>query len=118
MRLAGIAWRLAALVAGLLAGLLLGIGERPEERWLGLALALGALAAGAIGIRIRAQPSPMVARWSVLAALAWVVAATLFAPADLHEDDRDTLLWLPAVLPVLGGLASLHRIGPARPPGG
>ena len=108
MRLAGIAWVLAALVAGFVAALLLGIGERPGERWLGVALGLGALVAGVTGIRTLWRPSPIVARWSVLAALAWVVASALLAPADLHEDDRDTLLWLPAVLPVLAGLASLY----------
>lgn len=107
LRLAAIAWILAAIVAGLLGAFVLGLGEHPEERAMGLLLAVGALLAAGTGIVGVLRPTTAFARWSVLLAVTWVAGSSVVAPGLRFESDRIVLGWLPAVLPVVAGLASL-----------
>lgn len=95
------------MIPGLLAALLLGMGEHPEERTMGLMLAVGALLAAGSGIVGVAQPTTAFARWSVLLAVARIAGAIVVAPGLRFGSDRIAFGWLPAVLPVAAGLASL-----------
>ncbi len=111
--LAGLVWLLAAIVAGLLAVLFLGMGQWPGERELGLLSAVGALVAVGNGILGLFRPSPRVALWSVVSAVAWVAVTVVFWVAVSVVDDSalkgsHTVGGLfPAVFPVLAGLVSL-----------
>ncbi len=114
-RLAGIAWILAAIVAGLLAAFLLIGGQWPGERELGLPLIAGALIAAGNGILGLFRSSPRVALWSVASAVAWVAVSVVVwvavwvvgAPILANESNLVVFGLLPAVLPVLAALASL-----------
>lgn len=107
LRLASVAWILSAIVAGLLGAFLLGMGEHPEERTMGLFLAAGALLAAGSGTVGVMRPSTAFARWSVLLAVVWVIGSIVFVPRLGFESDRLLLGVLPAMLPVVAGLASL-----------
>jgi hypothetical protein len=48
----------------------------------------------------------MLATWSVLLAIGWVIAAVAGMPWSKYG--RDALVLLPMVLPILAGLASLR----------
>ncbi len=115
LRLAAIAWILAAIISGLLAAFLLGMGEHPEERTMGLLLAVGALLAAGSGTVGAARPTTAFARWSVLVAVAWVAGAIVVAPGLRFGSDRIAFGWLPALLPVAAGLASLSRAARRAP---
>ena len=107
LRLAGVAWILSAIVAGLLSAFLLGLGEHPEESGIGLFLAVGALLAAGSGTVGVMRPSTAFARWSVLLAVGWVIGSIVFVPRLGFESDRLVFGVLPAILPVVAGLASL-----------
>lgn len=109
-RLSGIAWILAGSGAGLLGAFLIGMAERPEGQTQGRLLVVGALlgvGTGIIALR-RRLPSGMMAAWSVLLALVWVIASLVGMPT--YQSGRDALVFvlLPAILPVVAGLASLR----------
>ena len=109
-RLPGIAWILAAGVAGFLGAFLLGMAERPEGQTQGRLLVAGALLGAGTGIvwLRRPRPSRMLAMWSVLLAIGWVVAAVVGMPWYQYGRDALVFVLLPAVLPILAGLASLR----------
>jgi multisubunit Na+/H+ antiporter MnhB subunit len=109
-RLPGIAWILAAGVAGFLGAFLLGMAERPEGQTQGRLLVAGALLAAGTGIiwLRRPRPSRRLAIWSVLLATGWVIAAVVGMPWYQHGRDALAFVLLPAAPPILAGLASLR----------
>ena len=109
LRPASVVWILAAIVAGLLGAFLLGLGEHPDERAMGLFLAAGALLGAGTGILGLIRPTTALARWSVLLAVLWVIGSVVVVPALRSESTRVVLGLLPAVLPVVAGVASLSR---------
>lgn len=116
-RLPGVAWILAAGVAGFLGAFLLGMAERPEGQTQGGLLVVGALLGGGTGIiwLRRPRPSRMLAMWSVLLAIGWVLVAVVGMPWYQSGRDALVLVLLPAVLPILAGLASLRDIRRGSP---
>lgn len=116
-RLPGIAWILAAAVAGILGAFMLGMGETPEGQVQGRLLVAGALLAASTGIIWLRRPRPprMLAIWSVLLAVGWVLAAVVGMPWFQYGLDALAFVLLPAVLPVLAGLASLRDIRRGSP---
>lgn len=110
LRLAGIAWILAAIVAGLLGAFILGLGERPEGRTQGLLLCASAVLAGGTGLLGLRWPSTTLARWSVLLTVGWLIASIVGIPWYQNGQDLVVLVLLPAVLPVVAGLSSLWSL--------
>jgi hypothetical protein len=115
-RLPGTAWILAAGVAGFLGAFLLGMAETPEGQTEGRLLVAGALLGAGTGIiwLRRPRPSRMLAIWSVLLAIGWVIAAAVGMPSNQYGRDALVFVLLPAVLAVLAGLVSVRdaRRGP------
>lgn len=107
-RLPGIAWILAAGVAGFLGAFLIGMAETPEGQTEGRLLVAGALLGAGTGIVWLRRPSRMLAIWSVLLAIGWVIAAVVGMPWYQYGRDAVVFVLLPAVLPILAGLASLR----------
>lgn len=109
-RLPGIAWILAAGVAGLLGAFLLGMAERPEGQTQGCLLVAGALLGAGTGIiwLRRPRPSRALAIWSMLLAIGWATAAVVGMPWYQYGRDAVVFVLLPMVLPILAGLASLR----------
>jgi hypothetical protein len=116
-RLPGIAWILAAGVAGFLGAFLLGMAETPEGQTEGRLLVAGALLGAGTGIiwLRRPRPSRMLATWSVLLAIGWVIAAVVGMPWSEYGRDALVFVLLPMVLPILAGLASLRDARRATP---
>jgi hypothetical protein len=71
-RLASIAWILGAIAAGFLGAFLWGLSEHPEGVAGGQLLVGGALLAAGTGILGLLRPTTMLARWSVVLAVACV----------------------------------------------
>jgi hypothetical protein len=106
-RLASIAWILGAIAAGFLGAFLWGYSELPEDVAGGQLLVGGALLAAGTGILGLLRPTTMLARWSVVLAVALVVVSGVRAPMFMFESDSVVFGWLPAVLPAVAGLLSL-----------
>jgi hypothetical protein len=106
-RLASFGWIVGAIVAGFLGAFLWGLSERPEGVLGGQLLVGGALLAAGTGILGLRRPTTMLARWSVVLAVAIVVVSAVRVPTFMFESDRVVFGWLPAVLPVVAGLLSL-----------
>ena len=106
-RLASIAWILGAIAAGFLGAFLWGLSERPEGVAAGQLLVGGALLAAGTGILGLRRPTTMLARWSVVLAVAVVVVSGVRAPTFMFESDSVVFGWLPAVLAAVAGLLSL-----------
>ena len=117
LRVASVAWIVAALVAAPLNAFVLGFvddGSALPIVKLELAGAAVAAVTGVVGLR---RPSVAFARWSLLLGLAWLVASFLGAPAYRFSADQNVFVWLPAVAPLVAGGASLYwltRSGAAR----
>ena len=117
LRVAAVAWIVAALVAAPLNAFVLGFADDGNSLPI-VKLELGgagvAAVTGVVGLR---RPSIAFARWSVLLALLWLVASFLGAPAYRFSADQSIFVWLPAVAPLVAGGASLFwlaRSGAAR----
>jgi hypothetical protein len=113
LRLASGAWILAAIVAGAQGAFIVGLAE---ENTAGLLLIAGALLAVGTGIFGFKRPTTRFARWSVLLTIVWVLVSLATVPLTLMAGtDQIAFGAVPAVLPLVAGLASLpfaSRRGP------